>query len=262
MTFWLMVTYQGGVQRGIKHVPSAWVINRRSGYKVEYPSWDIDAIFQRTTCGVEVGYTMERSLCTLKQYVHNKVRPKGSIAEAYVMNESSTFCSCYLSGIETRFTRDERNDDTIPEDEEEKHLFYYYILNNVDETSEYRNTMSSFLSGFDKTDVMVLNFTEDLDNLTGGSSLVGDNSTGTTQPSTTSTPKRRAQAISVCLRKTFPVCCLKWTDIGREYIKVVKGDLQHFFVLDFNDQAMNRFVEHQMLSTFKESQAPQKVQRP
>ncbi|KAA0047186.1 CACTA en-spm transposon protein [Cucumis melo var. makuwa] len=27
---------------------------------------------------------------------------------------------------------------------------------------------------------------------------------------------------------------------------------QQFFVLDFNDQAMNRFIEHQMLNTFKE----------
>ena len=32
------------------------------------------------------------------------------------MNESSTFCSRYLSGIDTRFTRDEGNDDTIPKD--------------------------------------------------------------------------------------------------------------------------------------------------
>ncbi|KAA0052038.1 CACTA en-spm transposon protein [Cucumis melo var. makuwa] len=30
----------------------------------------------------------------------------------------------------------------------------------------------------------------------------------------------------------------KWADVGRQYIKVVKGDLQ-FFVLDFNDQAMH-----------------------
>ncbi|KAA0053564.1 CACTA en-spm transposon protein [Cucumis melo var. makuwa] len=61
-----------------------------------------------------------------------------------------------------------------------------------------------------------------------------------------------SQAIGVCVRKTFPVRCLKWADVGREYIKVVKGDLQRLFVLDFNDQAMNRFVEHQMLTTFKE----------
>uniref|UniRef100_A0A9I9EHL1 CACTA en-spm transposon protein n=1 Tax=Cucumis melo TaxID=3656 RepID=A0A9I9EHL1_CUCME len=27
-----------------------------------------------------------------------------------------------------------------------------------------------------------------------------------------------------------------------------------FFVLDFNDQAINRFVEHQMINTFKEFQ--------
>ncbi|KAL0553521.1 hypothetical protein IC582_007419 [Cucumis melo] len=66
---------------------------------------------------------------------------------------------------------------------------------------------------------------------------------------------RFSQAIGVCVRKTFPVRCLKWTDVGREYIEVVKGDLQRFFVLDFNDQAMNRFVEHQMLTTFKEFRA-------
>ncbi|TYJ96972.1 RNA-binding protein 2-like isoform X2 [Cucumis melo var. makuwa] len=33
------------------------------------------------------------------------------------MNESETFCLRNLSGIETRFTRDERNDDSIPDDE-------------------------------------------------------------------------------------------------------------------------------------------------
>ncbi|XP_050942965.1 uncharacterized protein LOC127150144 isoform X1 [Cucumis melo] len=103
-------------------------------------------------------YPIERSLRTLKQYVRNKARPEGSIAEGYVMNESSTFCSRYLRGIETRFTRDERNDDTIVENEvigdfeifkqkvrplgassvraiseEEKRLFHLYILNNADE---------------------------------------------------------------------------------------------------------------------------------
>ena len=31
--------------------------------------------------------------------------------------ESSTFCSRYLSGIETQFYRDEENDDSIPKDE-------------------------------------------------------------------------------------------------------------------------------------------------
>uniref|UniRef100_A0A9I9ECM7 CACTA en-spm transposon protein n=1 Tax=Cucumis melo TaxID=3656 RepID=A0A9I9ECM7_CUCME len=30
--------------------------------------------------------------------------------------------------------------------------------------------------------------------------------------------------------------------------------LKRFFVLDFNDQATNRFVKHQMLTTFKEFQ--------
>ncbi|KAA0038852.1 CACTA en-spm transposon protein [Cucumis melo var. makuwa] len=66
-----------------------------------------------------------------------------------------------------------------------------------------------------ETDDMFLQFEDDLDNIAGGSSSVGDN-----------------------------------TNVRREYIEVVKGDLQRLFVLDFNDQAMNRFVEHQMLTTF------------
>ncbi|KAA0037353.1 CACTA en-spm transposon protein [Cucumis melo var. makuwa] len=36
-----------------------------------------------------------------------------------------------------------------------------------------------------------------------------------------------SQAIGVCVRKKFLVCYLKWADVGREYIEVVKGDLQH-----------------------------------
>ncbi|TYK01408.1 uncharacterized protein E5676_scaffold29G001060 [Cucumis melo var. makuwa] len=50
----------GWRQRGIRHVLDAWVIDRHSGYEVEYLSWDIDAIFQRTTCDVDLGYTLER----------------------------------------------------------------------------------------------------------------------------------------------------------------------------------------------------------
>ncbi|KAL4027974.1 hypothetical protein IC575_011164 [Cucumis melo] len=151
--------------------------------------------------------------------------------------------------------------------------------------------MSYRRSNFMETDDMFLQFEEDLDNIAGGSSSVGDN-TGSSSQQTTPTPRRRAQsrllelerhvaingrismtiapgaekpisphavrfsqAIGVCVRKTFPVRCLKWADVGREYIEVVKGDLQRLFVLDFNDQAMNRFVEHQMLTTFKEFRA-------
>uniref|UniRef100_A0A9I9EKG3 CACTA en-spm transposon protein n=1 Tax=Cucumis melo TaxID=3656 RepID=A0A9I9EKG3_CUCME len=139
-----------------------------------------------------------------------------------------------------------------------------------------------------ETNNMFLEFENDLDNLAGGSSLVGDNSGSSTQPPATPTPRRRvqsrlleleryvvvnecilmtiahgaekhisphvirfSQAISVCVRKIFPVSCLKWVDVGREYIEVIKGNLQRFFVLDFNDQENNRFVEHQTLNTFK-----------
>ncbi|TYK11654.1 CACTA en-spm transposon protein [Cucumis melo var. makuwa] len=132
--------------------------------------------------------------------------------------------------------------------------------------------MSYRWSNFMETDDMFLQFEDDLDNIAGGSSSVGDN-TGSSSQQTTPTPRRRAQsrllelerhvaingripmmiapraekpispqvvrfsqAIGVCVRKTFPVRCLKWADVGREYIEVVKGDLQ-------------------MLTTFKEFRA-------
>ncbi|KAA0054429.1 CACTA en-spm transposon protein [Cucumis melo var. makuwa] len=153
--------------------------------------------------------------------------------------------------------------------------------------------MSSYQrNNFLATGDMFLEFENNLDNLAGGSSPLGDNSTwSSSQPPATPTSKRReqsrflglkryvaanghilmtispgvekpissyvvrfSQVIGVCMLKTFPVHFLKWADIGREYIEVVKADLQRFFVLDFNDQAMNRFLEHQMLSTFKEFQ--------
>ncbi|KAL3637841.1 hypothetical protein CASFOL_018289 [Castilleja foliolosa] len=48
--------------------------------------------------------------------VRNKARPEGSVAEAYIAKECLTFCSMYLKGIETRFNRDDRNNDIELED--------------------------------------------------------------------------------------------------------------------------------------------------
>ncbi|KAA0035848.1 CACTA en-spm transposon protein [Cucumis melo var. makuwa] len=256
------------------------------------------------------------------------------------MNESSTFCSCYLSGIAAQFTTDVRNDELISEFEifkqkdvpevddvenEQLNVLEIIVGHRVDDHIEDdtlctidvdptiverlivrhvandfidvgdeqlshqsgTSTISSFSSSFDEIDAIFFEFVENLNNPTRGSSSVGENSS-TTQPSSTTTSKRRAQsrlleleryihanerismsiapgtkksisphairfsqAICMCIRKTFPVCCLRWANVGREYIEVVKGDLHHFFVLDFNDQVMNRLVEHQMLNTFK-----------
>ncbi|TYJ96442.1 CACTA en-spm transposon protein [Cucumis melo var. makuwa] len=120
-----------------------------------------------------------------------------------------------------------------------------------------------------ETDDIFLEFEDDLDNIAGGSSSVGNNTERQVAinryiPMTIAPGAKKpisphairfSQAIGVCVRKIFPVRCLKWADVGREYIEVVKGDLQRLFVLDFNDQAMNKFVEHQMLTTFKELRA-------
>ena len=54
---------------------------------------------------------MVRIMHTLKEFVRNKARPEGSIAEAYIADECLTFCSRYLHRAETRFNRLERNED-------------------------------------------------------------------------------------------------------------------------------------------------------
>ncbi|KAL6329567.1 hypothetical protein AAG906_022144 [Vitis piasezkii] len=54
-------------------------------------------------------YPIERYLRTLKSYVRNKSRPEGSIAEGYIAEECTTFCSRYLHDVETKHDREERN---------------------------------------------------------------------------------------------------------------------------------------------------------
>ncbi|XP_052619588.1 uncharacterized protein LOC111897976 [Lactuca sativa] len=65
-------------------------------------------------------YPIERYLLTLKSYVHNRAHPEGSIAEGYLAQECVTFCSRYLSGVETIFTTPIRNDDEGDQNEIEE----------------------------------------------------------------------------------------------------------------------------------------------
>ena len=58
-------------------------------------------------------YPFEQYMKKLKNYVRNKVRPEGSIAEGYVADEALTFCSQYLQGVQTKFNRPERNLDIV-----------------------------------------------------------------------------------------------------------------------------------------------------
>ena len=58
-------------------------------------------------------YPFERYMKKLKNYVGNKARPEGSIAEGYVADEALTFCSMYFKGVETRFNRLDRNEDEV-----------------------------------------------------------------------------------------------------------------------------------------------------
>ena len=64
---------------------------------------------------------------TLKEYLCNRARPEGSIAEGYMVNETLNFCSKYLKGVETRFNRPERNLD-LNEDSERINLLVFKLI--------------------------------------------------------------------------------------------------------------------------------------
>ncbi|XP_061990536.1 uncharacterized protein LOC133708965 [Rosa rugosa] len=105
-------------------------------------------------------FPIERKLGDLQDYVRNRARPEGSIAEGYIAEESLTFCSMYLNDIETVFTRPERNYDggettamlsvfaqnvqplggykMVDWSDEEKEPAYWYILDNCDEVEPFK----------------------------------------------------------------------------------------------------------------------------
>ena len=106
-------------------------------------------------------YPYERYIKKLKDYVRNRARPEGSIAEGYVVDEALTFCSMYLKGVQTKFNRPERNQDVtasgdgiqlsvfksrarpigkqnfVQLDEKLRTTAIWYILNNCPEIQKY-----------------------------------------------------------------------------------------------------------------------------
>ncbi|GJV13083.1 zinc finger, PHD-type containing protein [Tanacetum coccineum] len=59
-------------------------------------------------------YPFERYMKKLKNYVQNKVKPEGSIAEGYVAEEALTSCSHYFWDVTTKFDRPGHNVDCPP----------------------------------------------------------------------------------------------------------------------------------------------------
>ncbi|KAA0039188.1 CACTA en-spm transposon protein [Cucumis melo var. makuwa] len=119
--------------------------------------------------------------------------------------------------------------------------------------------MPSFPSGFNEIGAMFLEFTKDPNNAARGSSSVGDNLAKTTQPSLTS--RRCTQ--SRLLELEFYVHSNWRIPVSMPLMR--KSLFNHtlfcstrrlacvaFLMLDFNDQTMNRFIKHQMLTTYKE----------
>jgi len=62
-----------------------------------------------------------RFLASLKALVHDLMQSKGSMAERYIAQEYITFCLRYFQGVETVFSRPQRNDTTNPN--EDMYLF-------------------------------------------------------------------------------------------------------------------------------------------
>ncbi|XP_058207294.1 uncharacterized protein LOC131320577 [Rhododendron vialii] len=121
-------------------------------------------------------YPIERLLGVLKRFVTNKARPEGSIVEAYISKECTTFCSMYLDGIETVFNRVERNDDggertmglaafnqnvrpfgriqrapNVPVNQRD--MAHWFVLYNSPEVDPYREIHKTLLEGDNTIDI-------------------------------------------------------------------------------------------------------------
>jgi hypothetical protein len=59
-------------------------------------------------------YPIERRLGTLKNFVRNRTKPEGSIAEAYVASDALTFCSRYMEDMDTRFISEDDSGGEVP----------------------------------------------------------------------------------------------------------------------------------------------------
>ncbi|GJV32522.1 hypothetical protein Tco_1392922, partial [Tanacetum coccineum] len=87
-------------------------------------------------------FPFERYMKKLKNYVRNKAKPEGSIAEGYVAEEALTFCSRYLKDdVETRFNRLGRNDDGLPEEEPDKFQVFWSVCKPTGRMKETRLTI-------------------------------------------------------------------------------------------------------------------------
>ncbi|XP_066338417.1 uncharacterized protein [Miscanthus floridulus] len=104
-------------------------------------------------------YPIERRLGTLKNFVRNRARPEGSIAEAYMASDTLTFCSRYMEDIDNRFNHDDGSDGEMPLpddisvfkhgvtlvgsnrsqyiDDVDLNKLVWYMLNNCEEAEEY-----------------------------------------------------------------------------------------------------------------------------
>ena len=101
-------------------------------------------------------FPFERYMKKLKNYVRNKAKPEGSIAEGYVAEEALSFCSMYLRDVKNR---PERNEDIVIEKTKfwmfeskcrptsttqiktlnltEMHNMEWFVLNSCEEVRQY-----------------------------------------------------------------------------------------------------------------------------
>nr|GFA48521.1 hypothetical protein [Tanacetum cinerariifolium] len=112
-------------------------------------------------------YPFEKYIKKLKNYVQNKAKPEGSIAEGYVAKEALTFSFYYFRDVTTKFNRPDRNVDCPPLtcqlqvfkslcksiglrsviriDHQELKKVIWYVLHNSPEIDTYRAKFKMYI---------------------------------------------------------------------------------------------------------------------
>ncbi|KAL8128742.1 hypothetical protein V2J09_017897 [Rumex salicifolius] len=107
----------------------------------DLPYWENTILGQSVMLVVENGCRMI-ILIEYKSYVTNKAQQEGSIAEGYILEETTSFCSRYLKAVETIFNKSKRNDDIVGSWDDEVH--------NIDTNTEEGGLRKALVCGLNR----------------------------------------------------------------------------------------------------------------
>ncbi|KAA0062809.1 Cysteine-rich RLK (RECEPTOR-like protein kinase) 8 [Cucumis melo var. makuwa] len=256
--------FQGWSTKGYQACPICMGDRSSFGIRGRISFIGLDVIFQRTTCGVKIGYMIERYVVKYRR--KNQEHHECSVGP--IRSEDKKGFTPYRSWKHLRLIRRQAQNATDLYKRHQQGFPEWFRIIELLESENLSNDFSSLAMGlsFDAllqwmyhgwTKISYIkrdswNTTQNSGVMVIGESDVSGSADNNFYGPMSSFPSGFNEIDATFLEFAEVLDNPVWVDVSREYIEVVKIDLQRFFVLDFNDQVTNRIIEHHMLNTFKE----------